>query len=50
MTGGLNYYIHGKNVIAMLDYIHTWSEYRQDHPADGKDQFNEVLLRLEFYF
>ena len=50
MTGGLNWYIHKQNVIAMLDYMHTWSDYRHNNPGIGKDQFNEILLRLEMYY
>ena len=50
ITGGLNYYIYGQNVIAMLNYMHTWSDFREDNPAAGKSQFNEVLLRLEAFF
>lgn len=50
ITGGLNWYIFGHNVIAMLNYMHTWSDFRENHPAAGKSEFNELLLRLELYF
>ena len=50
ITGGLNWYIHGRNVVAMLDYMHTWSDFRESNPASGKSKFDEVLLRLELFF
>ncbi len=50
ITGGLNWYIYQQNVVAMLNYMHTWSDFRRDNPGTGQDQFNEVLLRLELYF
>jgi phosphate-selective porin OprO and OprP len=50
ITGGLNYYIHGNNVKVMVNYVHTWSDFREANPQFGKDQFNEVLLRLQVVF
>ena len=50
ITGGLNWYIHKQNVVAMVDYIHTWSDFRRNNPGTGQDQFNEILLRLELYY
>ena len=50
ITGGLNYYIHGDNVKAMANYVHTWSDFREANPQFGDDQFDEVLLRLQVVF
>jgi len=50
ITGGLNYYIHGDNVKAMANYVHTWSDSRAANPQFGDDQFDEVLLRLQVIF
>ena len=50
ITGGLNYYIKGDSVKLMLNYIHTWSDFRRANPAFGKDQFNELLLRMQLMF
>lgn len=50
ITGGLNYYIHGDNVKAMANYVHTWSDFRSANPQFGDDQFDEVLLRLQVIF
>ncbi len=50
ITGGINWYIHQQNVVAMLDYMHTWSQFRADNPGYGPSNFNEVMLRLELYF
>ncbi|MDB6066497.1 MAG: hypothetical protein JWR26_2705 [Pedosphaera sp.] len=50
VTGGLNWYIYDKNVVAMINYIHTWSDFRRDNAGIGKDQFNEILLRIQMYF
>src|SRR6266487_6094696 len=32
ITGGLNYYIHGDDLKLMVNYIHTWSDFRQANP------------------
>ena len=29
ILGGLNYYIHGDDLKLMVNYIHTWSDFRQ---------------------
>ena len=50
ITGGLNYYIHGDNIKAMANYVHTWSDFRQANPQFGDDQFDEVLLRMQVVF
>src|SRR5881394_3955655 len=42
ITGGLNYYIHGDDIKLMVNYIHTWSDFREAHPQLGNDQFDEV--------
>jgi phosphate-selective porin OprO/OprP len=50
ITGGLNYYIHGDNLKLMVNYIHTWSDFRQANPEFGEDQFNEVIGRMQLMF
>src|SRR5438034_5536442 len=42
ITGGLNYYIRGDDLKLMVNYIHTWSDFRQAHPEFGDDQFDEA--------
>jgi phosphate-selective porin len=50
ITGGLNYYIHGDNLKLMVDYIHTWSDFREANPEFGQDDFDEVIGRVQVMF
>ncbi len=50
ITGGLNYYIHGDDLKLMLNYVHTWSDFRQANPEFGQDQFDEVIGRVQLMF
>src|SRR5712671_2423747 len=50
ITGGLNYYIHGDDLKLMVDYIHTWSDFREANPELGRDDFNEVIGRIQVMF
>jgi phosphate-selective porin OprO/OprP len=50
ITGGLNYYIHGDDIKLMVNYIHTWSDFREANPNLGRDQFNEVIGRVQVMF
>ena len=50
ITGGLNYYIHGDAIKLMLNYIHTWSDFREANPEFGDDQFDEVIARMQVMF
>ena len=50
ITGGLNYYIHGDAIKLMVDYVHTWSDFRAAHPEFGDDQFDEVIARVQLMF
>ena len=50
ITGGLNYYIHGDDIKLMVNYIHTWSDFREAHPEFGDDQFDEVIARVQLMF
>jgi phosphate-selective porin OprO and OprP len=50
IVGGLNYYIHGDDLKFMVNYVHTWSDFRQANPEFGEDQFDEVLGRLQVMF
>src|SRR6266478_2037413 len=50
ITGGINYYIHGDAIKLMVNYIHTWSDFREAHPGFGEDQFDEVIGRIQVMF
>jgi len=57
ITGGLNYYIKGDNLKLMLNYIHTWSEFRHENRGaldveawGNKDQFDMILARVQVMF
>ena len=50
IIGGLNYYIHGDDIKLLADYIHTWSDFRESHPAFGRSEFDEVIVRLQVMF
>lgn len=50
ITGGLNYYIRGDDLKLMINYIHTWSDFREANPEFGQDQFNEVIGRVQLMF
>ena len=52
-TGGINYYPRGNGpgeISLMLDYLHTWSHFRELNPDFGRDQFDEIMTRAEFAF
>ena len=50
IIGGLNYYIHGDALKLMVNYFHTWSDFRAARPGTGDDQFDEVILRMQVVF
>lgn len=50
IVGGLNYYIHGDDLKLMINYIHTWSDFRAANPEFGQDDFNEVIGRMQLMF
>jgi phosphate-selective porin len=50
ILGGLNYYIHGDDLKLMVNYIHTWSDFRQANPDFGQDDFDQFLARLQWMF
>ena len=50
IVGGLNYYIRGDNLKLMVNYIHTWSDFRDANPEFGDDQFDEVIGRMQLMF
>ena len=50
ILGGLNYYIHGDDLKFMVNYVHTWSDFRQANPEFGEDQFDEVNGRVQLMF
>jgi phosphate-selective porin len=47
---GLNYYIHGDGLKLMVNYIHTWSDFREANSEFGDDQFDEVIGRIQVMF
>jgi len=50
VTGGVNYYINGDALKLMLDYIHTWSDFRDHNPGTGETEFDMVLGRVQLMF
>src|SRR5437016_7020808 len=50
ITAGLNYYIHGDSIKLMVNYIHTWSDFRAAHPQFGEDEFDEFIARVQVMF
>jgi len=50
ILGGLNYYIHGDDLKLMVNYIHTWSDFRQANPEFGQDDFDQFLARMQWMF
>jgi phosphate-selective porin len=50
ISAGVNYYIHGDDVKLMAGYMHTWSDFRNEHPVFGDDQFDEFLFRLQILY
>ncbi len=50
ILGGLNYYIRGDDLKLMVNYIHTWSDFREANPEFGEDQFDEVIGRVQVMF
>jgi phosphate-selective porin len=50
ILGGLNYYIHGDDLKLMVNYIHTWSDFREANPEFGQDDFDQFLARVQVMF
>jgi phosphate-selective porin len=50
IVAGLNYYIRGDDLKLMVDYFHTWSDFRSANPQFGDDEFNEVIARMQLMF
>ena len=50
ITAGLNYYLRGHDIKLMANYIHTWSDFRENNPIYGRAEFDEVILRLQVMF
>ena len=50
IVAGLNYYIRGDDLKLMVDYFHTWSDFRDANPEFGDDQFDEVIGRMQLMF
>jgi hypothetical protein len=39
-----------KNYRFTVNYIHTWSDFREANPEFGEDQFDEVIGRIQVMF
>ena len=50
IVGGLNYYIRGDDLKLMVNYFHTWSDFRDANHEFGDDQFDEVIGRMQLMF
>ena len=50
VVGGLNYYINGDALKVMLNYVHTWSDFRHHRPGTGEDEFDMLLARFQLMF
>ena len=50
VIGGLNYYIRGDHLKLMLNYVHTWSDFRDHNAGTGNDNFDMFLLRGQLMF
>lgn len=50
VTAGVNYYINGDALKLMLNYVHTWSEFRETRPGTGDDEFDLLLMRVQLMF
>src|SRR4051812_30183447 len=50
IVAGLNYYIRGDDLKLMVNYFHTWSDFRDANPDVGEDQFDEVIGRMQLMF
>ena len=50
IVAGLNYYIRGDDLKLTVNYIHTWSDFREANPEFGKDDFDEVIGRMQLMF
>ena len=48
--GGLNYYIHGDDIKLMVNYIHTWSDFRQANPSLAMISSMRSSVRLQLMF
>ncbi|HKX61460.1 MAG TPA: porin [Verrucomicrobiae bacterium] len=50
ITGGLNYYINGDALKVMLNYVHTWSDFRDENAGTGNSEFDLALVRFQLMF
>jgi phosphate-selective porin OprO and OprP len=50
ITAGVNYLIKGDDIKVAANYIHTWSDFREARPQFGRDEFDEVIVRLQVMF
>src|SRR5882724_4060478 len=50
IVAGLNYYIRGDDLKLMVNYFHTWSDFREANREFGDDQFDEVIGRMQLMF
>jgi phosphate-selective porin O/P len=50
VTAGLNYLILGDSLKLMFNYIHTWSDFRDNNPGTGDSEFDLALIRFQLMF
>jgi phosphate-selective porin OprO and OprP len=50
VVGGVTYYINGDALKVMLNYVHTWSDFRHHRPGTGEDEFDMLLARFQLMF
>src|SRR5213082_273386 len=50
IVAGLNYYIRGDDLKLMVNYFHTWSDFREANAEFGDDDFDEVIGRVQLMF
>lgn len=50
ITAGVNYYIKGDDIKLLANYIHTWSDFRENNPGLDHSEFDEVIVRLQVMF
>ena len=50
LTAGLNYYLKGDEIKLLANYIHTWSDFRENNRRFEHSEFDEVIIRLQLMF
>ncbi len=50
ITAGVYYLLKGDDIKLLANYIHTWSDFRENNSAFEHSQFDEVIVRLQVMF